>query len=651
MRIRARSGVALALLLAALASPPLRAAAPASTADLAALPLDALLDMEVTGASRFAQRMSESAASVTVITADEIRAMGWRTLGQALRSVRGVMVTTDRIYDYIGVRGFFSAGDYNTRVLLLIDGNRVNDVLYDQAYLGDEFPLDLALVERIEFVPGPGSAVYGANALFGVVNVITRAPSAQPGAAAGVRLGSAGRRELRAAGRGELGGGTLLLSASRQLVRGHDVEDPAQGVSHGADYERRSALYLRYDHGPLSASVVHGDRLKGVPLYPGYIFGDPRSRYRDEQTLANVEWRAPLAERTELTARVFGGHYRFTGDFAIDYPPPTINRDVSLGRWWGVEARVFSAAFDGHKLVAGAEWQRAGELFQGNLDVDGPTYLDDHRRSSRFALFAEDQLRLAPTLAATIGLRADHVDGQSTQASPRVALNWKVADTLVAKAIHGRAFRPPNAYEAYYQVDGPGGYRHNPNIGAEHVRGSELALEWLPADDLRVAASLFRNRASSLIVLDYDAAADLYEFRNGGALASRGLELEVERAWRGGARLRASLTLQRTRSDNALVQAEQFPRRMGKLAAVWPLPGRWMLGFEVQALSRRDAAPGHAVVHAALSRPASRRGLGVTLAVRNLADRALVDPGFDTVRQPRIPLPGREWQLALDWAL
>jgi len=635
------------LLLAALAAPAAAATTPAT--DLAALPLDALLDMQISGASRFAQRMSDSAASVSVITADEIRALGWRTLGQALRSLRGVMVTNDRIYDYIGVRGFFSAGDYNTRVLLLIDGNRVNDALYDQAYIGGEFPLDMALVERIEFIPGQGSAVYGANALFGVVNVITRAPSAQAGAAVGAGIGSGGRRELRAHARHELADGTLLLSASRQLADGHDVEDPAQGVSRGADYERRNALYLRYDRGPFSASVVHGDRLKGVPLYPGLIFGDPRTRYRDEQTLANVEWRLPIADRTELTTRVFAGDYRFTGDFAIDYPPPTINRDVSRGRWWGAEARMFSAAFDGHKLVAGAELQRASELFQGNFDVDGASYLDDHRKGSRFALFAEDQWRLAPALLATMGLRVDRVSGHSTQASPRIALNWKPAEALVLKAIHGRAFRPPNAYEAYYQVDGPGGYRHNPGIRSERVRGNELALEWLPADELRVAASLFHNHASSLIVLDYDAAADLYEFGNGGALTSRGLELEIERAWRGGARLRANLTLQRTRSDSALVQAEQFPRRMAKLAAVWPLPARWTLGFELQALSRRGATPGHAVAHAAVSRPVLTRGLGVTLGVRNLFDRALVDPGFDSERLPLIPLPGREWQLALDW--
>jgi len=109
--------------------------------DMATMPLDALLDLEVTGPSRSAQRMSDAAASVTVITADEIRALGYRTIADALRSVRGVAISDDHTYSYIGVRGFYATGDYNTRVLLLVDGNRVNDNLYDQAYVGGDAPI------------------------------------------------------------------------------------------------------------------------------------------------------------------------------------------------------------------------------------------------------------------------------------------------------------------------------------------------------------------------------------------------------------------------------------------------------------------------------------------------------------------------------
>src|SRR5437879_6238702 len=111
----------IALFLCLLACRPcIAAAAPAKDAgDLASLPLDALLDMTITGASRVSSSASETAAAVSVVTADEIRTQGWRTLADVLAGMRGVMVTSDRSYAYLGVRGFFAPGDYNTRVLLL----------------------------------------------------------------------------------------------------------------------------------------------------------------------------------------------------------------------------------------------------------------------------------------------------------------------------------------------------------------------------------------------------------------------------------------------------------------------------------------------------------------------------------------------------
>src|SRR5688572_2228394 len=166
--------MALWLALATASAPGALAAAERGAAQLADLPLDDLLNLEVTGASRTAQRRSTAAAAVTVITAAEIKALGHRTLADALRTVRGLNVVYDRSYSYLGVRGFFAPGDYNTRVLLLIDGNRVNDNLYDMAFIGSEAPIDIDLVERIEFIPGQGSPVYGANAFFGVINVVTR---------------------------------------------------------------------------------------------------------------------------------------------------------------------------------------------------------------------------------------------------------------------------------------------------------------------------------------------------------------------------------------------------------------------------------------------------------------------------------------------
>ena len=82
-------------------------------------------------------------------------------------------ITYDRNYTYVGVRGFSRPGGYNSQVLLLIDGHRLNDIVYDSAGLGTDFPLDIDLIERIEIIRGPSSSLYGASAFLAVINVIT----------------------------------------------------------------------------------------------------------------------------------------------------------------------------------------------------------------------------------------------------------------------------------------------------------------------------------------------------------------------------------------------------------------------------------------------------------------------------------------------
>ena len=84
---------------------------------------------------------------------------GYRTLADILRSVRGFYVTNDRNYSYLGVRGFSRPGDYNARILLLVDGHRLNDNIFGAALIGTEFPLDVDLIERVEIIRGPSSSL------------------------------------------------------------------------------------------------------------------------------------------------------------------------------------------------------------------------------------------------------------------------------------------------------------------------------------------------------------------------------------------------------------------------------------------------------------------------------------------------------------
>src|SRR4030067_2443702 len=125
--------------------------------DLTELGLEDLMKIEIAtvySASKYEQKVTEAPSSVSIITSDEIKKHGYRTFADILRSVRGFYVTYDRNYSYVGARGFGRPGDYNTRILLLIDGHRLNDNVYHQAPIGTEFVLDVDLIDRIELIRG-----------------------------------------------------------------------------------------------------------------------------------------------------------------------------------------------------------------------------------------------------------------------------------------------------------------------------------------------------------------------------------------------------------------------------------------------------------------------------------------------------------------
>ena len=113
----------------------------------------------VYSASKYEQKVTQAPSTVSIVTGDEIQEFGYRTLGDILAGQQGIFTTDDRNYQYLAVRGFGIAGDYNTRILLLIDGHRLNDPVYDSAPTGTDFPVDVDLIERESVASvGGGSA-------------------------------------------------------------------------------------------------------------------------------------------------------------------------------------------------------------------------------------------------------------------------------------------------------------------------------------------------------------------------------------------------------------------------------------------------------------------------------------------------------------
>ena len=597
---------------------------------LTELSLEQLLDVKITSASKFSQRASDAPASVSVLTAEDFRTYGWRTLADALRSVRGFYVTSDHAYSYLGVRGFQSVGDYNSKVLLLIDGYRTNDNIYDQAQLGREFGLDVDLIERVEIVRGPSSSVYGGNALFGVVNVITKSAAALGGTELSGALGRYGAADARASvGKILAGGGRLVLSANGYRSDGPVLAFPGEASTGGApvantDGERDYGFFGKFEDGGFRISAMNSDRNKGIT---GGLYGtiiDSRNAVTDRHSFIDASYTRMLGA-IEWTGRASYSEYHYVGDYYYD--PAIHTKDLADGKWWNAELKGVTT-FDRHKLVFGLEYQDNLQQNQSNFDTQPyAVYLDDRRNSSRTGLYAQDDLTLTERLTVSGGLRYDSYNYGIAQVNPRLGLIYRYSERTVAKLLYGTAFRPANAFEAYYSL--PGSQVAGSSLQPESISTYEAVLETLPSENLRLTTTLFQYRLKDLLIYDIDPVSGLGQFQNQGRASVEGIELEAEYAWRSGTRLRASYTLQRSVDDmgNALSNS---PRQLAKLNASIPMTERWRAGLETQYVGSRhtsiSAIPGYVLANLTLGSARPWQGWEFYASVYNLFDRKYFDP-------------------------
>ncbi|MGB0127165.1 MAG: TonB-dependent receptor [Rhodocyclaceae bacterium] len=636
--------------------------------DVTQLSLEQILDASVYSASKFQQKPSEAPSSVTVISMEEIHQFGWRTLAEVLRSVRGFHTHSDRVLDYVGVRGFAGAGDYNTRLLVLLDGYRLNDSLYDTGAIGSELPIDLDLVERIEIVRGPGSALYGGNALFGVVNIITRNAAASAPGVVALRAGSHGARSATATIAKQFdGGASLLLSAAQGWSDGgnprypeYDAPETSSGRTNGADYMRLRQFFGKLTAGPLELTAAISDRVKGDPsALTGTIFNDPRNNESDYVSLIGLHYRADLSATQQLSLRLAQSTYDYGGIFVYrnaDTRPDVVNDDSGHASRWNAEARLLSALSPTHTLVTGFEYQRNYQIDQVSyINSPGPALLDLHGATQRYGVFVQDQLDLTPALSVTTGLRYDKVSNRKAVWSPRLGLIYKPAPGTVWKALAGSAFRAPNQYELQYAY--PDSQIANSALKDEKIKSAELTVEHYLRPQTRVLASLYAYRVNDLVTQVAEATTDLLQYQNVGQVRAQGLELEGEQQWENGARLRASIGTQLARDESG-AELKNSPRHMAKLNLSMPLfnwPVR--MGLEGQWIAPRKTDAGEktgsvGLVNLTLWRPEGHDGVDVSASVFNLLDKRYADPSAYDPGIPardRIPQEGRTLRFRMSY--
>ena len=640
-----------------------------SPADLS---LEELLNTEVYSASDYVSGLGQSPSATSVIDAEEIRTQGYRTLADILRSLPGLHVTNDRDYSYLGARGFGRPEDYNSRVLFLLDGYRLNENVYDSALLGNEALLSVDLIERVEYIPGPGAAIFhGKNAFFGVVNIITKRGAQLDGGRLSWEVASADTTDGHASfGRRLDNGLDFLVSASRYRRGGDDLYFPEfAGSAIGLDHDHADRLFAKFSFREFSLKLAHVEREKGIPNASyGQLFNDPASRTLDQQSLVDLSYNLTLGADSALGARLYYGQYDFTGDYVYDanagVPPvsPYVNRDRVIGRWLGAELRYVAPRLGSHKWLVGADFQRNLRQDQSNFDLGGALYLDDRRRDGDiWGVFLHDEYAFSENLTFNLGARYDQPLDGSGEFHPRLGIvyRWNADTTL--KALYGSAFRAPNAYERYY-TDGST-YVFNPNLQPERIRTYELVLERHLRNAGLLTLSLFHYRIKDLIEfvtlpgadLVVGTGDDMYTFANLGGARARGVELRYDKKWDNGASLRASHDWQLAETD-AGTWLDNSPQRMTKLSLEAPLPrGSWRAGLEIQYMGPRriglgGEVGGHTLVNVNLLNRELMDNLELSFSVVNLFDRRYADPASSAFSPlDRIVQGGRAWSARLEY--
>lgn len=651
----------------------LMAYAHAQTSDLTEISFEDLASIQVSSASKFSQSTREAPSSVELITREDIRRHGWRKLSEALSSLTGIYGASDQVYDYLGTRGFLVPGDYNTRFLVLIDGQRSNDNIYEQGSFSEEFPLDLGLVERIEYVPGPGSSIYGSNAIFGVINVITRRADEMPPLQLAARLSQDGWREVRTSGAVRLdSGASVLLSVTAGDKDGNErtYADPTgglltlggatspDGVAPDLDRQRKRQFFGRYEDGNFSLAARHAERRVQPSSAPyGTLFNDPGLVIEDVSTALLGRFQKQLTDTLGIDARLEFGEMTYQADYPYDdgIGNRFINRDDTLGRWWAGEVRTFFTGLAGHKIVAGVDAQRDTVARQRNFDIGGATVnppIDVDSRRHRTGIYGQDEWAFADRWRINAGFRQDNLSDGASSTSPRLGLIWLNSELTTFKLLAGRAYRVPNAYERDY-ANGLS-YLANSTLKPETIRTIEGVWEQQLGrqQDLRVA--VFDYSIANLIA-QIDTGGGLLQYQNQAKIKAHGLEAGWRVNWDSGAQFAASWSLNHTEDANGR-RPGFSPKWIFKVRASLPLAGdRWLLSTEARAIGATEylwngtpqRLATQVTVDANLTTARLAPGLDGHLRVRNLFDRRHRHPSSDELPVPAIPDDRRTWEIGL----
>lgn len=652
------------------------------------------------------QALRRAPAVATVITAQDIAAMGATDLDEVLESVPGLHVS--RSHNGYGplyfIRGIQS--EFNPQTLVLENGVPMTTLFVGNR--GNVWAgLPIEHIARIEVIRGPGSALYGADAFSGVINIITKTADDAPGNEVGVRAGSFASRDAWWQHGGALG--PVSVAAYLRFGRTDGQKEPVRAdaqtfldsifgtsasLAPGPMNTGYDAVDAHLDLGWQKLRLHAGYKLR-TDVGPGVGVAaalDPVGSLGSQRFNADITWHdielAPSLKATLAGSTLF---YSQKIPMLQIFPPGAFGGSFPNGmlgapNTWERQVRLSAVAdytgFDGHTLRVGAghddldlyrtqEWKNFSIVPSGplvGLPVPTPSgqveefpvdesFMKPQRRKVDY-VYLQDEWRVAQDWTLTAGVRRDQYSDFGGTANPRLALVWDANLDFTVKLLQGRAFRAP-AFTEQYSINNPV-IRGNPGLLPETINTTEAAFAWQASPRLHVNLSLFRYTMHDIIRTS-DAGGGTAMFNNVGSQTGRGFELEA--AWEVTRRLRlaGNLAHQRSVDESTGQDAGYAPHEHLNGRADWTFGSGWLLSGQANIVGKRKRAAGdaradlggYATLDLALRTGRLKSGWEFSGAVRNLFNADAREPSLapGTALPDDIPLARRTFYLQASYRL
>jgi len=617
-------------------------------------PVDMLFDEQdtVMTATESQRALGQAPSIVTVITEKQIRDMGAHTLIEALESVPGLEVSFPSGLangHTLTVRGLKSGEAEKT--LLLINGHRVNNPYSGSwTFLFDEFPLDD--VRRIEIIRGPGSALYGSNAMAAVIHIITRNAEDFRSSAAGISAGNHGYLggHVLTGGKGDTASIMLSLNAASTDGDRQQIQRDAAGKSGVGNFWRRQQQgFLSAKAGNWSLFAMHVNKRRGSILDVTKLI-DQSSNVSIRQSIAALTW-ARNSDIWDVSLRSDADLFELDprwqlGGSSIGRPEVknlTLTGSGQLRyRGWQDQEWTVNLSFDHIRQ------------FDVRASINGTdlTAFSNHNRNvprQTYALAIQDVWSPLRNLTLTAGVRLERYSDVGNHISPRLALVWKVTDMLDFKLLYGHAFRAPDFIELFTINNRI--LLGNPNVRPESVNTYEFGTS-LHKGIWHLNSNVYYSRYKNLIARIAPSPLTV----NVGREILKGFETELRVDVQKGLYGALSYTWQTGSSSLTAARLPDVPMQVIRISGDAPLPLNTHIHADVHWVGSQSRAAGDPrpalgstwQADMAIRAGNISNGPSMSFVINNIFNRTISSPVANPVMSDT-PFHDRSWNLNLAW--